>query len=143
MEYHLTPRNKVKRIPKRGHYDQQTIFEILDAGFLCHVGFSMDGQPFVIPTAYGREGEVIYLHGATTSRMLRAPTDGGALLHHRHAPRRAGAGPLGLPPLDELPLSCSVRYRYFAGRRRKDACPGGRLRADPQGPLGGEPFADC
>jgi nitroimidazol reductase NimA-like FMN-containing flavoprotein (pyridoxamine 5'-phosphate oxidase superfamily) len=71
MEYHPTPRNKVKRIPKRGHYDQQTIFEILDAGFLCHVGFSMDGQPFVIPTAYGREGEVIYLHGATTSRMLR------------------------------------------------------------------------
>jgi nitroimidazol reductase NimA-like FMN-containing flavoprotein (pyridoxamine 5'-phosphate oxidase superfamily) len=51
MEYHPTPRNKVKRIPKRGHYDQQTIFEILDAGFLCHVGFSMDGQPFVIPTA--------------------------------------------------------------------------------------------
>jgi nitroimidazol reductase NimA-like FMN-containing flavoprotein (pyridoxamine 5'-phosphate oxidase superfamily) len=63
-------RNTVKRIPKRGRYDRATIYEILDAAFLCHVGFSIDGQPFVIPTAYGREGDTIYLHGATTSRML-------------------------------------------------------------------------
>lgn len=65
-----SPRNTVKRIPKRGHYDRATIYKVLDAGFLCHVGFSIDGQPFVIPTAYGREGDTIYLHGATTSRML-------------------------------------------------------------------------
>ncbi len=69
-EYPIDSRNKVKRIPKRGHYDRETIYNILDAGFLCHIGFVVDGQPFVIPTAYGRSGDKIYLHGATTSRML-------------------------------------------------------------------------
>lgn len=69
--YPKTARNQLKRIPKRGHYDQQTIFEILDAGFLCHVGFCMDNQPFVIPTAYGRLEDTIYIHGATTSRMMQ------------------------------------------------------------------------
>ena len=67
-----TPQNTVKRIPKRGHYDKKTIYKILDEAFVCHVGFVMDGQPFVIPTAYGREEDVIYLHGATTSRMMKA-----------------------------------------------------------------------
>ncbi len=71
-DYEKTSRNTVKRIPKRGHYDQKTVFEILDAGFVCHAGFVMDGQPFVIPTAYGRKDDVIYLHGATTSRMMKA-----------------------------------------------------------------------
>ncbi len=70
-QFNTTPRNKVKRIPKRGHYDKATIYEILDAAFMCHVGFSIEGQPFVIPTAYGRDGDAIYLHGATTSRMLQ------------------------------------------------------------------------
>lgn len=70
-QFNTTPRNKVKRIPKRGHYDKTTVYEILDAAFMCHVGFSIEGQPFVIPTAYGRDGDVIYLHGATTSRMLK------------------------------------------------------------------------
>ena len=66
-----TERNTVKRVPKRGHYDKATVYEILDAGFIAHVGFSIDGQPFVIPTAYGRNGDQIYLHGATTSRMIQ------------------------------------------------------------------------
>ncbi|MBI5914766.1 MAG: pyridoxamine 5'-phosphate oxidase family protein [Bacteroidetes bacterium] len=69
-EFKKTPRNKVKRLPKRGHYDHETIFGILDAGFLCHVGFVANGQPFVIPTAYGRDGDKIYLHGSSKSRML-------------------------------------------------------------------------
>ena len=69
-DYPKTPRNQVKRVPKRGHYDRETIFGILDAGFLAHVGFVINDQPFVIPTAYGREGEIIYLHGASKSRML-------------------------------------------------------------------------
>ena len=68
--YPINEKNKVKRIPKRGHYDQATIHEILDAGFLCHMGFSHHDQPFVIPTSYGRDGNKIYLHGATTSRMM-------------------------------------------------------------------------
>lgn len=71
MEYPLEDRNKLKRLPKRGHYDQKTIFEILDAGFLCHVGFVVDGQPYVIPTAYGRAGELLYLHGSSKSRMIQ------------------------------------------------------------------------
>lgn len=70
-DFPKTNRNKVRRIPKRGHYDKDTIYTILDAGFLCHVGFVVDGQPFVIPTAYGREGDRIYIHGATKSRMLQ------------------------------------------------------------------------
>lgn len=69
-DFPKTARNKVKRIPKRGHYDKETIYKILDSAFIAHVGFIVNGQPFVIPTAYGREGDTIYLHGATTSRML-------------------------------------------------------------------------
>lgn len=70
--YDITNRNKVKRVPNRGHYDQQTVHDILDAGSMCHVGFVVDGQPFVIPTLYGRKGDVIYLHGAASSRMLKS-----------------------------------------------------------------------
>lgn len=63
--------NTVKRIPKRGHYDKETVYKILDENFLCHVSFSVEGQPFIIPTAFGRMGDNIYFHGATTSRMLQ------------------------------------------------------------------------
>ena len=70
-QFESTERNKVKRIPKRGHYDKKTIYEVLDAGCICHMGFvTANGQPFVIPTIYGREGDRIYIHGATKSRML-------------------------------------------------------------------------
>ena len=68
--YRITERNKVKRVPKRGHYDQETVYEILDTTFVCHIGFVMEGRPFVIPTAYGRDGNTIYIHGSTKSRML-------------------------------------------------------------------------
>lgn len=71
MDYEKTEQNSVRRIPERGHYDQQTIFEILDDGFLCHVSFVIDGKPFQIPTLYGREDDAIYLHGSPASRMLR------------------------------------------------------------------------
>lgn len=69
-DFPISPKNKVKRVPKRGHYDKETVYAILDDSFLCHVGFVVDGQPFVIPTSYGREGNKIYLHGASTSRMM-------------------------------------------------------------------------
>lgn len=72
----VSSRNKVKRVPKRGHYDESTIHEVLDAGFVCHVGFVVKDQPFVIPTAYGREGNKIYIHGATKSRMMMAANEG-------------------------------------------------------------------
>lgn len=74
-------RATVRRLPQRGAYDSKTIHVILDAGFLAHVGFCMDGQPFVIPTLYGRtrggEGpDRLYLHGSAASRMLRELSSG-------------------------------------------------------------------
>jgi uncharacterized protein len=61
----------VQRLPDRGKYDAETIHAILDAAFVCHVGFVVDGQPFVIPTNYARDGDKLYLHGSSASRMLR------------------------------------------------------------------------
>jgi uncharacterized protein len=66
----LTKRSELHRIPVRGSHDWDTIARILDVGFLAHVGFCVSGQPFVIPTLYGREGGKLYLHGSAASRML-------------------------------------------------------------------------
>jgi nitroimidazol reductase NimA-like FMN-containing flavoprotein (pyridoxamine 5'-phosphate oxidase superfamily) len=66
-----TPRSRVKRLPKRGRYDFDTVAAILDAGFLCHVGYVIDGKPYVTPTSYWREGDHVYWHGSSASRMLR------------------------------------------------------------------------
>lgn len=71
-----TERTRVNRLPKRGDYSQKTIYGILDAAFLCHVGFAVEGQPYVIPTGYGRSGETLYLHGSAASRMLRTLAGG-------------------------------------------------------------------
>jgi len=57
-------------VPQRGYYNKETLHEILDARFLCHVGFVINGQPFAIPTLYGREDNTIYIHGASTSRII-------------------------------------------------------------------------
>lgn len=71
-----TERTQVRRLPSRGAYDSETIFRILDEGFLCHVGFVADGQPFVIPTGYARSGDTLYIHGSAASRMLRTLAGG-------------------------------------------------------------------
>ena len=71
-----TARTQVKRLPKRGAYDHKTVLKILDEAFVCHVGFVADGQPYVIPTNYGRVGEILYLHGSAASRMLRTLSEG-------------------------------------------------------------------
>lgn len=71
-----TERTQVKRLPKRGKYERETVFAILDEGFVCHVGFSVDAQPYVIPTNYGRAGDTLYLHGSAASRMLRTLSEG-------------------------------------------------------------------
>jgi nitroimidazol reductase NimA-like FMN-containing flavoprotein (pyridoxamine 5'-phosphate oxidase superfamily) len=71
--------NTVKRLPKRGHYDKETIYGILDQQFLCHLAWEEDGQPYVIPTAFGRRGSTIYVHGSSKSRMLSALADGRPL----------------------------------------------------------------
>src|SRR5206468_6515137 len=65
-----TPRTRVVREPHRGAYDRETIDAILDEGFVCHLGFSVDGQPYVIPTMYARVGDAAYFHGSAASRML-------------------------------------------------------------------------
>jgi nitroimidazol reductase NimA-like FMN-containing flavoprotein (pyridoxamine 5'-phosphate oxidase superfamily) len=67
-----TARTTLKRLPKRGSFERETVYGILDEGFVCHVGFVAGGQPFVIPTAYGRAGDVLYIHGARASRMQKA-----------------------------------------------------------------------
>ncbi|HEY1658912.1 MAG TPA: pyridoxamine 5'-phosphate oxidase family protein [Candidatus Sulfotelmatobacter sp.] len=66
-----TPRTRVVREAERGVYDRETAYRILDEGFLCHVGFVVDGQPFVIPTSYGRKDDSLFIHGSAASRMLR------------------------------------------------------------------------
>jgi nitroimidazol reductase NimA-like FMN-containing flavoprotein (pyridoxamine 5'-phosphate oxidase superfamily) len=70
-EFKRTERTQVKRLPDRGAYDTETVFPILDEGLICHVGFSVEGQPFVIPTGYARVGDTLYIHGSAASRMLR------------------------------------------------------------------------
>lgn len=67
----LTDRTKVKRLPDRGRYDRDTVYTILDEAFICHVGFVIDGQPYVIPTGFARIGDDLYIHGSSASRMLR------------------------------------------------------------------------
>jgi nitroimidazol reductase NimA-like FMN-containing flavoprotein (pyridoxamine 5'-phosphate oxidase superfamily) len=71
-----TERTAVRRLAKRGVYDKTEVYAILDEGFICHVGFAIDGQPYVIPTGYARLGDEIFLHGSAASRMLRALGDG-------------------------------------------------------------------
>jgi nitroimidazol reductase NimA-like FMN-containing flavoprotein (pyridoxamine 5'-phosphate oxidase superfamily) len=66
----------LKRLSKRASYERKIIYQILDEAFICHVGFISDGQPVVIPTAYGRAEDVLYIHGSVASRMLRALADG-------------------------------------------------------------------
>jgi len=74
--YTPTDRTQVKRLAKRGVYDEAQVHAILDEGFLCHVGFAVDGQPYVIPTGYARVGETVYIHGSAASRMLRTLDEG-------------------------------------------------------------------
>ena len=71
-----TNRTKIKRVPKRGQYDQETIHQILDKEFVCHVGFIHESYPVVIPTLYGRYHNHLYLHGSMASRMMKALSTG-------------------------------------------------------------------
>src|SRR5580704_12872961 len=74
--YTPTPRTQVKRLAKRAVYDKTQVYSILDEGYFCHVGFVIDGQPYVIPTGYVRVGDRIYIHGSAASRMLRTLDEG-------------------------------------------------------------------
>jgi nitroimidazol reductase NimA-like FMN-containing flavoprotein (pyridoxamine 5'-phosphate oxidase superfamily) len=74
--YTPTTRTEVRRLAKRGVYDKAQIHAILDEGYLCHVGFVVEGQPYVIPTGYAHSGDRIYIHGSAASRMLRTLDQG-------------------------------------------------------------------
>lgn len=71
-----TERTRVRRLPKRGAYDSETINSILDEAFVCHIGFVVDGQPHVIPTGFARIDNDLYIHGSSASRMLRSLAEG-------------------------------------------------------------------
>jgi uncharacterized protein len=74
--YTPTPRTRLVREADRAVYDRESAYRILDEGFLCHVGFVADGQPFVIPTSYGRKDDRLFIHGSAASRMLRNVKEG-------------------------------------------------------------------
>lgn len=74
-----TVRTNIKRLPQRGEYDRANIYQILDEGLICYVSFAIDNQPYVIPTAYGRIDDTLYIHGSPASRMLRTLQQGIAV----------------------------------------------------------------
>jgi nitroimidazol reductase NimA-like FMN-containing flavoprotein (pyridoxamine 5'-phosphate oxidase superfamily) len=71
-----TEHTKVRRLPDRGKYDAESVYGILDEAFICHVGFVVEGQPYVIPTGFARVNDTLYIHGSAASRMLRTLADG-------------------------------------------------------------------
>lgn len=75
-DFAITNRNRVRRRPDRGHYDRGTVYEILDAAMVCHIAYVIDGQPYCTPTAFWREGDHLYWHGSSASRMIRAESAG-------------------------------------------------------------------
>ncbi len=72
-------RNKVQRLPARGQYEREEVYRIVDDALICHVGFVIDGQPFVIPTLHARDGDTLLLHGSSASRLMKHAGAGGAL----------------------------------------------------------------
>ncbi len=78
-QFDLTAKNRVRRVPKRGAYDKETIYEIVDRALIGHVGFVEEGEPFVIPTLIARQGDRVLLHGAASSRLMRHVESGASL----------------------------------------------------------------
>ena len=76
MSANVSARTKIRRHPERAVYDRETAYSILDEGLVCHLGFVVDGTPFVMPTMYARSGDVLYVHGSPASRMLRTVAGG-------------------------------------------------------------------
>ncbi|HET7879646.1 MAG TPA: pyridoxamine 5'-phosphate oxidase family protein [Acetobacteraceae bacterium] len=74
--YEVSNRNRLRRLHERGRYDRASIHRILDAAMICHIAYVIDGQPYCTPTAFWREGDHLYWHGSSASRMLRSQRDG-------------------------------------------------------------------
>ena len=75
-EFEPTPNTTLRRLPERGSFDRAMVYSILDEAFICHVGFAVEGRPFVIPTSYVRVEDSLFIHGSAASRMLRSLSDG-------------------------------------------------------------------
>ena len=111
-------------IPSAAHYDRDTVFAILDAALMCHIGYVIDGRPYVTPTLFWRDGERLYWHGSSASRMLRAQRAGiPVCLTVSHIDGLV-LGALGLPPFAELPRGDGVRHRRDASRTSARRRPG-------------------
>jgi uncharacterized protein len=78
-QFPVTDKNKIKRSPHRGVYDHQAVYEILDAGFICFVAFVQHNEPVIIPMSYGRKDNTLYLHGASSSRIINLLETGAAV----------------------------------------------------------------
>src|SRR5215471_17443272 len=76
IDFKPTPVSRVRRHPERAHYDRDTVHAILDAALMCHIGYVIDGRPYVTPTLFWRDGERLYWHGSSASRMLRTQRAG-------------------------------------------------------------------
>lgn len=74
--YPITNRNRVKRVPDRGRFDRASVYAILDSALVAHIAYSIDGQPYCTPTAFWREGDLLYWHGSSASRMIRSQSAG-------------------------------------------------------------------
>ncbi len=75
-DYPVTERTRLRRAHERGHFDRETVYGILDAELICHLGYVVDGQPFVAPTSYWRDGNRVYVHGSSASRAMRVGESG-------------------------------------------------------------------
>ena len=132
-----TPKTQVKRAPKRGHYDFDTVASILDEGLVCHVGFVVDQQPFVIPTAYGRVDDKVYIHGASASRMIKSLSAGLDVCLTVTLLDGLVFSALCLPSLNELSLGGAV-WQGAGGSEssRENDGPKGVYRACDAGAMG-------
>lgn len=121
--YRPTSRTTVERVKHRATYDRATVHAILDDALVCHVGVAVDGQPYVLPMGFGRDGDRLYLHGSVASRLMDALTEGAPVC-------------VTVTHLDGLVLarsgfSSSMNYRsvMVLGRAREVTEPGEKARA--------------
>ena len=121
MTYPKTPRNTLKRLADRGHYDREAVYAVLDAGLVAHVGIVSDGQPVVIPVMYARRGDEILFHGAKASRLLKYLQGGGEVC-------------VTVTLLDGLVLARSL-FEHSINYRSVVAFGKGRLIEGPEGKL--------
>lgn len=84
QQFSTSPENRVKRIAERAAYDQDSINAILDAGYVCHIGFVASGKPVVIPMTYWREGGYVYFHSANKGRFADACANGDICITVTH-----------------------------------------------------------